>query len=130
METIQGNDVDMITFQVRDAGGNFILVADWNDYEMMIYYKSNKLKKLAFSFKKTPVADSTDKAFVIVNSTTVGFIIDRTQTYKLKADTEIYAESRIQFGASSDYIGSKKNTGNDSILITKIIEGARPLSLS
>ncbi len=124
---MQGNDVPMRTFKIKDSNGSLINIDDINDYQIFIYSVANSKKTNLFTFKKTPDTDKGEKAIAVVDTTTIGFVIDRTQT-KNKTGV-LYAELKIRMTATSDYISSLQNSGADGYEVAELVEGAAPNSL-
>lgn len=124
---LQGTDVTRRDFTIKDSTGVTVNIADINDYHIYVYSLTNGLKKNLLTFKKTPVA-STDKQIIVVNTTTIGFIVDRNYTKTAKPG-KLYAEIEIQMTATSDYVSSLQNSGADAYEICEIIQSANPTEL-
>lgn len=125
-KVLQGTDVTMRTFQVNDSAGSPVLIADLLNYHIYVYSLSNGVKTNQLTFKKTPIGD--DKSIVVVDTTTIGFIVDRSYT-KTAEIGYLYAEIEVQLTASSNYISSKINSGNDAYIVCNIVESANPSAL-
>jgi len=125
-KVLQGTDVSMRTFQIKDDAGVNIAIADINDYNIYVYTVSNGVKTHLFNFKKTPVGD--DNEIVVVDTNTIGFIVNRNLTKTLEP-CRLYAEIEVQLTASSDYISSLINSGKDSFIICDIVQSSNPLVL-
>lgn len=123
---LRGTDVTMRTFQVKDSAGTLINIADILDYNIYVYSIEDNEKVHQLTFRKTPVGD--DKSIVIVDTTTIGFIVDRNYT-KTAPLGNLYAEIEVQLTASSNYVSSKQNTGNDDYVVCEIIESSNPEAL-
>jgi hypothetical protein len=123
---LKGTDVTIRTFEVKDSAGANILIANLEDYNIYVYQLNNNVKTHLFTFRKTPVGD--DKQIVVVDTETIGFVVDRTQT--VLCDTgRLYAEIEVQLTANSNYISSLQNVGNDAYVVCNIVESANPLAL-
>lgn len=116
---LQGTDCTMATFQIK-VSGVAIAISTINDYRISVYKKVNNTKTNLFTYQKTPVG--TDKPIILVDSTTIGFVVDRVQTVSLLG--KIYAELEVQLTADSAYISSFKNSGNDGYEIANIVQSA------
>lgn len=125
-KVLQGTDVTMRTFNINDSAGVAILIADLNDYNIYVYSLSDNKKVNQLVFRKTPVGD--DKSIVVVDTTTIGFIVDREYTATAPVG-KLYAEIEVQIDASASYISSLQSVGNDSYVICEIIESANPKAL-
>lgn len=123
---LKGTDVTMRTFQIKDSNGDLIDIADLNDYNIYVYQVANNVKNHLFTFRKTPVG--TDKEIIVVDTTTIGFVVDRTQTVECEKG-KLYAEIEVQITADSSYISSLQNNANDEYVICNIKESANPLAL-
>ena len=123
---LKGTDVTMRTFNVKDSAGTTIDIADINDYNIYVYQLANNVKTHLFTFRKTPVG--TDKQIEVVDTTTIGFVVDRTQTVECNTG-KLYAEIEVQLTATSEYISSLQNSAGDGYVICNIVESANPLAL-
>jgi hypothetical protein len=123
---LQGTDCTMRTFNINDSAGTAVLIADILDYHIYVYSLANGVKTNQLTFKKTPVGD--DKSVVVVDTTTIGFIVDRTYT-KTAPVGYLYAEIEVQMTASASYVSSKQNSANDSYIVCNIVESANPSAL-
>lgn len=125
-KVLQGTDVSMRTFQIKDDAGVNIAIADINDYNIYVYTLDNGVKTHLFNFKKTPIGDDND--IVVVDANTIGFIVNRDLTKGLEP-CRLYAEIEVQLTASSDYISSLINSGKDSFVVCDIIQSSNPKAL-
>lgn len=125
-KVLQGTDVLMRTFQVKDSAGVNIAIADIEDYNIYVYSLSNGVKTHHFNFKKTPVGD--DNSIVVVDSNTIGFIVNRNLTKTLEP-CRLYAEIEVKLDASASYVSSFMNVGNDAYIVCDIVESSNPLVL-
>ena len=125
-KVLQGTDVTMRTFQVKDSAGVNIPIADIDDYNIYVYSLANGVKTHLFNFKKTPIGD--DNSIVVVDVNTIGFIVNRNLTKTLEP-CRLYAEIEVRIDATADYISSLMNIGNDSYIVCDIIESSNPLAL-
>lgn len=124
---LQGTDVTMRTFTIKDSGGTIIPIANILDYHIYVYSLANGLKTNKITYKKTPVA-ATDKQIVVVDTNTIGFVVDRNYTKTAKPGL-LYAEIEVQLTTSSSYVSSKMNTGADAYVVCNIIQSANPSEL-
>lgn len=125
-KVLQGTDVTMRTFEIKDNAGANIPIADLDDYNIYVYSLTNGVKTHLFNFKKTPVGD--DNSIVVVDTNTIGFIVNRNLTKTLEP-CRLYAEIEVRIDAAADYISSLMNVGNDSYIVCDIIESSNPLVL-
>lgn len=123
---LKGTDVTMRTFQVKDSSGTLIPIADILDYNIYVYAIEDEGKVHQLTFRKTPVGD--DKSIIVVDANTIGFVVDREYTANAPIGY-LYAEIEVQITATSSYISSKQNVGNDEYIICEIIESSNPKAL-
>ncbi len=124
---LQGTDVPMATIKIKDDAGSFIPLASMDDYNIYVYSLKNGVKTNVVTFKKTPVG--TDKAIIVVDSETQGFIVDRTVT-KITPPGDLYVESVIKMTATSDYVSSLRKSGVDGLLLCTIVQSSQPNAMS
>lgn len=126
-KVLQGTDVTMRTFKIKDSGGVVIPLSAINDYHIYVYTLENNQKTNVLTFKKTPT-ESTDKQIVALDTETIGFIVPRSYT-KIAPEGLLYAEIEVQITADSNYESSLKNSGGDGYVVCEIIQSSNPTEL-